>query len=159
MQTIVKKYSVALVKESAHKYSDIPTRLINKAEVVKYADSVLNFEGLTKENFVLIPVNGKLKPLGVFVLTVGSIDASIVSTRDVFQAALLCNASRIFVLHNHPSGDPTPSKEDVKVTDHLKKAGELMEIPLLDHVIVGSAGRYYSIVSGTNGKIGGEFEW
>ena len=154
MQTIIKRYSVALVKESAHKYSDIPTRLINTEKVVKYADSALNFDALTKENFVLIPVNSKLKPLGVFVLTVGTVNASIASARDVFQAALLCNASSIFVLHNHPSGDPTPSKEDVKVTDHLKKAGELMEIPLLDHVIVGSAGRYYSIVSGTNGKIG-----
>lgn len=144
MQTIIKKYSVALVKESAHKYNDTPERLISPDNVIKYADMVLNFDALTKENFVLIPVNNKLKPLGVFVLTIGTVDASIASARDVFQAALLCNASSIFVLHNHPSGDPTPSKEDVRVTDRLKKAGELMEIPLLDHVIVGENGRYFS---------------
>ena len=152
MKTIVRKYSVALVKESAHKYADIPTSLNTPEKVVKYADSVLNFDRLPVENFVLVPVDNKLKPLGVFVVTVGTVDASIVSSRDVFQAALLCNASSIFILHNHPSGDPTPSKEDIEVTDRLKKAGELMRIPLLDHVIVGEK-RYYSIVSDTNGII------
>ena len=152
MKTIVRKYSVALVKESAHKYADIPDRLISPDKVVKYADSVLNFDRLPVENFVLVPVDNKLKPLGVFVVTVGTVDASIVSSRDVFQAALLCNASSIFVLHNHPSGDPTPSKEDIEVTDRLKKAGELMRIPLLDHVIVGEK-KYYSIVSDINGII------
>ena len=152
MKTIVRKYSVALMKESAHKYADIPERLISPDKVVKYADSVLNFDRLPVENFVLVPVDNKLKPLGVFVVTVGTVDASIVSSRDVFQAALLCNASSIFVLHNHPSGDPTPSKEDIEVTDRLKKAGELMRIPLLDHVIVGEK-KYYSIVSDINGII------
>ena len=152
MKAIVRKYSVALVKESAHKYADIPTSLNTPEKVVKYADSVLNFDRLPVENFVLVPVTSKLKPLGVFVVTVGTVDASIVSSRDVFQAALLCNASSIFILHNHPSGDPTPSKEDIEVTDRLKKAGELMRIPLLDHVIVGEK-RYYSIVSDTNGII------
>ena len=144
MKAIVRKYSVALVKESAHKYADIPTSLNTPEKVVKYADSVLNFDRLPVENFVLVPVDNKLKPLGVFVVTVGTVDASIVSSRDVFQAALLCNASSIFILHNHPSGDPTPSKEDIEVTDRLKKAGELMNIPLLDHVIVGEK-KYYSI--------------
>ena len=144
MKAIIKKYSVALVKESAHKYADIPTSLNTPEKVVKYADSVLNFDRLPVENFVLVPVDNKLKPLGVFVVTIGTVDASIVSSRDVFQAALLCNASSIFVLHNHPSGDPTPSKEDIEVTDRLKKAGELMRIPLLDHVIVGEK-KYYSI--------------
>ena len=152
MKTIVRKYSVALMKESAHKYADIPTSLNTPEKVVKYADSVLNFDRLPVENFVLVPVDNKLKPLGVFVVTVGTVDASIVSSRDVFQAALLCNASSIFVLHNHPSGDPTPSKEDIEVTDRLKKAGELMRIPLLDHVIVGEK-KYYSIVSDINGII------
>ena len=148
MKTIVRKYSVALVKESAHKYDDIPTSLNNPEKVVKYADSILNFNTLTKENFVLVPVDNKLKPLGVFVLTIGTVDASIVSSRDVFQAALLCNASSIFVLHNHPSGDPTPSAEDKRVTERLRKAGELMNIPLLAHLIVGENGKYYSITRG-----------
>ncbi len=154
MKTIVKKYSVALVKESAHKYADIPTRLDDPWKIISYADSILNFDGMTKENFVLVPVDTKLKPLGVFVLTTGTINASLVSTRDVFQAALLYNAASIFVLHNHPSGDPSPSRQDKGITKKLIDAGKLMEIPLVDHVIVGE-NKYYSF------KVDGkdEIEW
>jgi DNA repair protein RadC len=159
MKTIVKKYSVALVKESAHKYADIPGRLDNPGKNISYADSILNFEAMTKENFILIPVDTKLKPLGVFVLTTGTINASLVSTRDVFQAALLCNAASIFVLHNHPSGDPSPSRQDKGITKKLIDAGKLMEIPLVDHVIVGDVGenKYYSFK--VDGNASGEFTW
>lgn len=156
MKTIIKKYSVALVKESAHKYADIPNRLDDPGKIIDYADSVLNFEAMTKENFVLIPVDTKLKPLGVFVLTTGTINASLVSTRDVFQAALLCNAANIFVLHNHPSGDPTPSWQDKEITKKLIDAGKLMEISLVDHVIVGG-NKYYSFK--TDGNASGDFTW
>lgn len=156
MKTIVKKYSVALVKEFAHKYADIPTRLDNPGKIISYADSILNFDGMTKENFVLVPVDTKLKSLGVFVLTTGTINASLVSTRDVFQAALLCNAASIFVLHNHPSGDPSPSRQDKGITKKLIDAGKLMEIPLVDHVIVGE-GKYYSFK--IDGNAEGDFTW
>lgn len=156
MKTIVKKYSVALVKESAHKYANIPTRLDDPWKIISYADSILNFDGMTKESFVLVPVDTKLKPLGVFILTTGTINASLVSTRDVFQAALLCNAASIFVLHNHPSGDPTPSRQDKRITQKLIDAGKLMEIPLVDHVIVGE-GKYYSFK--VDGNASGEFTW
>lgn len=156
MKTIVKKYSVALVKESAHKYADIPTRLDDPGKIIDYADSILNFDAMTKENFVLVPVDTKLKPLGVFVLTTGTINASLVSTRDVFQAALLCNAASIFVLHNHPSGDPSPSRQDKGITKKLIDAGKLMEIPLVDHVIVGE-GKYYSFK--VDGNAEGDFTW
>lgn len=156
MKTIIKKYSVALVKESAHKYADISVRLDEPEKIVTYADLVLNFAAMTKENFVLIPVDTKLKPLGVFVITTGTINASLVSTRDVFQAALLCNAASIFVLHNHPSGDPTPSMQDKEITKKLIDAGKLMEIPLVDHVIVGE-NKYYSFKA--DGNASGEFTW
>lgn len=156
MKTIIKKYSVALVKESAHKYADIPTRLDDPGKIIDYVDSVLNFAAMTRESFVLVPVDTKLKPLGVFVLTTGTINASLVSTRDVFQAALLCNAASIFVLHNHPSGDPSPSMQDKEITKKLIDAGKLMEIPLIDHVIVGE-NRYYSFK--VDGNASGEFTW
>lgn len=156
MKTIIKKYSVALVKESAHKYADISVCLDKPEKIITYADLVLNFAAMTKESFVLIPVNSKLKPLGVFVLTTGTINASLVSTRDVFQAALLCNAANIFVLHNHPSGDPSPSRQDKEITKRLIDAGKLMEIPLIDHVIVGE-NKYYSFK--VDGNASGEFTW
>lgn len=74
----------------------------------------------------------------------GSIDHAVVSPREVFQAALLSNASAIVVGHNHPSGDPNPSPDDRHLTRRLIDAGVLMGINVLDHVIIGHDGRYFS---------------
>ena len=73
----------------------------------------------------------------------GSLNASIVHPREVFKAAILLNAASIVVAHNHPSGDPAPSREDREVTRTLNEAGRLLDIPLHDHVIVGAEG-YFS---------------
>jgi len=78
-------------------------------------------------------------------VSIGSLDASIVHPREVYKVAILANSSSIIVCHNHPSGDPTPSREDINVTKMLKEAGELLGIPVLDHIIVGSEGAYYSL--------------
>ena len=67
----------------------------------------------------------------------GTINTSLVHPREVFKRALLNNASNIMVAHNHPSGDPNPSKEDIQITERLKEAGNLLGINLLDHIIVG----------------------
>ena len=77
------------------------------------------------------------------VLFVGTNNQSLVHPRDIFKEAILSNASKIICIHNHPSGNALPSKEDERVTVRLKESGELMGIPLLDHVILGS-NSYYS---------------
>lgn len=74
----------------------------------------------------------------------GSIDAAHVNPRDVFQGAFLTNAAGVVIFHNHPSGDPEPSPDDLSVTRRLVKAGEVVGINVLDHVIVGHAHRYFS---------------
>lgn len=74
----------------------------------------------------------------------GGIDWTAVNPREVFQAALLSHASAIVVGHNHPSGDPTPSPEDHQITHRLSAAGALIGVAVLDHVIVGHEGRYFS---------------
>jgi len=74
----------------------------------------------------------------------GSLDVSIVHPREIFRFALEESAAAIIVVHNHPSGDPTPSKDDVKITKQLVQAGQVMDIPVLDHIIVGD-GRYVSL--------------
>jgi len=73
----------------------------------------------------------------------GTLDASLVHPREVFRGAILANAASVIVAHNHPSGDPTPSSEDRAVTRQLRLAGQIIGIPLLDHVVVG-VGRYVS---------------
>lgn len=70
-------------------------------------------------------------------LHIGTLDASVVGTRDVFREALRVNAASIVLVHNHPSGDPTPSPEDVELTKRLKTAGKHLDIEVLDHVVIG----------------------
>jgi DNA repair protein RadC len=76
-------------------------------------------------------------------LSIGILDASIAHPREVFRTAMLASASAIALFHNHPSGDPTPSEDDVFITQRLVAAGDLMGINVVDHVILG-AGRWYS---------------
>jgi len=102
-------------------------------------------ENSTTEKFMIVSVDTKLKPIGLHEITSGTLDASLVHPREVFQPAMLANASGIFLVHNHPSGDLTPSRQDREVTDRLRKCGELLGIQVFDHIIVGhSAGEWNS---------------
>ena len=72
------------------------------------------------------------------VISVGSLTASVVHPREVFKAAIQQAAASIILVHNHPSGDPTPSKEDIEVTARMVQVGRVMDIPVLDHIILGN---------------------
>lgn len=78
-------------------------------------------------------------------LSRGTINTALVHPREVYQTALLANAATIVLAHNHPSGAPTPSDDDLEVTRNVKQAGQLLGIELLDHVVIGHGGRYVSI--------------
>lgn len=90
-----------------------------------------------EESWVLY-MNNCNRPLGKLMITVGSIAATIIDHRRIVKQALLCNATRIILFHNHPSGNPLPSKADITETEKLKKACDLFEISLLDHIIIGN---------------------
>lgn len=92
---------------------------------------------LVEEECFLVCVDVNLKAIGVCVVSHGSINATIVSPREVYQRALLIGATGIFVVHNHPSGRAVPSEEDRIVTERLQSAGEAIGIRLIDHVIIG----------------------
>lgn len=92
---------------------------------------------LTQEHFVCLFLNTKNHVIGKQTIFVGSLDASIVHPREVFKEAIRRSSASIICLHNHPSGDPTPSREDIAVTRTLQEAGDLIGITLLDHVIIG----------------------
>ena len=89
-------------------------------------------------------LNSKNKLIKEINLSKGTVNASLLSVRDVFIEALRCRASRIMLLHNHPSGDPSPSAQDIAISGKIKEAGELMDITLIDHIILGD-GRYVSL--------------
>lgn len=98
-----------------------------------------------REVFCVINLDSSLKPINCSFVSVGTINASIVSPRETFKSSILSNAASIMVMHNHPSGNLNPSKQDCMVTDNLVQCGELLGIHVIDHVIVGpNVGRYYS---------------
>ena len=97
----------------------------------------------TKEMFITLHLDGKNKIICLDVVSIGSLNQSIVHPRSVFMTACLSSAAAIICVHNHPTGDPTPSNEDIAITKILSEAGEIMGIKLLDHFIVGD-GTYLS---------------
>lgn len=92
---------------------------------------------LDREYFVVMCLDVKNQPTAINVCHIESLNASIVHPREVMKTAVLSNAASILVFHNHPSGQPEPSPEDIEVTNRLVKACDLMGIDLLDHLIVG----------------------
>ena len=102
-------------------------------------------ENEDREHFVTMMLDVKNRVIGIHTVSIGTLNASLVSAREVFKAAILCNAASVILAHNHPSGDLTPSPEDLRVTEVLKEAGKLLDIEVLDHVIVGDDGRWSSL--------------
>ena len=95
-------------------------------------------ENLAQEAFIVLTLNTKNRALGTHLISIGTLNSSLVHPREVFRVAIMDNANTMILAHNHPSGDPTPSAEDIKITRQLVGAGEVMGIKVLDHVILGS---------------------
>jgi DNA repair protein RadC len=89
------------------------------------------------ECLVILLLNTRRKVLGHFLISTGTLDTILVHPREVFRPAVIGAASALVVMHNHPSGDPSPSEGDIKVTRDLIRAGQLLKIEVLDHVIMG----------------------
>ena len=102
-------------------------------------------ENEDREHFVSLMLDVKNQVIGIHTVSIGSLNCTVVSPREVFKAAILANAASIIVAHNHPSGDVTPSPEDIQVTKTLQQAGKLLDIEVLDHVIVGEDGAFHSL--------------
>ncbi|WP_241964592.1 JAB domain-containing protein [Paraliobacillus zengyii] len=125
--------SVRLVRESSILYEKRCIR--SPQDAYELAKSFL--EDKDREHFIVMSLDTKNQPVSINVCHIGSLNASLVSPREVMKAAILSSAASIMVLHNHPSGLTDPSNEDIKVTKRLVEAGNLIGIELLDHIIVG----------------------
>lgn len=122
--------------------------LRSKVTIIKSARDVFNLfseevKGKNKEHFFCVLLDTKNKVIKIEEVSIGILDATIIHPREIFKEAIKSSASRIVLVHNHPSGDPTPSEEDLKITKKLIGAGELLGIEVLDHVIIGGD-NYYS---------------
>lgn len=100
-----------------------------------------------KEKVKILLLDTKNKIIGDFLVSEGSLNSSIVHPREVFKEAVRRSANKIILVHNHPSGDPDPSIEDIRLTNRLVEAGKIMGIELLDHIIIGD-GTYCSLRQG-----------
>jgi DNA repair protein RadC len=111
-------------------------------DAAKYVMEDMRF--LTQEHFVSVYLNTKNQVIHKKTIFIGSLNASIVHPREVYKEALKRSAASIICIHNHPSGDPTPSREDIEVTKRLAECGKIIGIELLDHLIIGEQ-KYVSL--------------
>ena len=113
--------------------------------VIRGPDDVVRLLGKkfrkeSREHFLVIILNARHEAVGRETISVGSLNASIVHPREVFKPAILASAASIVLVHNHPSGDPEPSDEDLSITKRMVQVGDLLGIGVLDHVIVAERG-------------------
>lgn len=135
-----------LVKERAFNYSEHELNMPGK--IVKMMNYLFRMDRMADEKMYMIAFNTRMKPLGIFEISHGTVNSSILDARGVYIRALLCGATCITLIHNHPGKSSMPSAEDFKVTQTIKEAGNLMGIPLIDHLIVGAD--YYSFKADGN---------
>jgi DNA repair protein RadC len=101
--------------------------------------------GVDKEHFWVMALNTKNRLIKMVEVSVGSLNASIVHPRELFREAVRASAASVIAVHNHPSGDPTPSGADIQLTSRLVKAGDVLGIEMLDHVVIGDGGNHASL--------------
>jgi DNA repair protein RadC len=123
----------------------VAQRRLREGDAVRGPDDVFRhfharLRDAGQERFCVLLLDGRHRVVGDEVVSVGTLTASLVHPREVFRPALKAGAAALILVHNHPSGDPTPSPEDRSVTRRLAEVGELLGIPILDHVIVAERG-------------------
>ncbi len=137
------KYRVELVKEDACNYGGKEFNVNSAWQLYKAMCDLYHIDRQAEEVLLVVCTDIKLRIIGIHEVSRGTIDASLVNQREVFKRVLLNNAAKIFIVHNHPSGNPNPSNADFTITSKIKKAGELLDVTLLDHIVIGD-GQYYS---------------
>jgi len=143
----VDRVGVHFIREIAVRYVGRSTRASTS---IRRPDHVVDFmrrvvRDDAREHFVALYLDTRHKPVAHQVVSVGTASASLVHPREVFQPAILAGSSAIIVAHSHPSGDVTPSRDDLDVTKRLAEAGRLLGVPLLDHVVWERGGAFHSI--------------
>lgn len=142
-------YSIELVKEKTVLYEEEGTKVVNPEEVAKIFESAFNMSRLNREIVVMMALNNKNVVVGLHMLSMGTVNNSLIHPSEIFKFALLLNASSYVIAHNHPSGVVEPSGEDLVLTRRLMDASNIMGIKILDHLVIGHDTRndmmYYSI--------------
>lgn len=139
LKTIKAVFETITVNDTITDYLKPNTRYTSSSQVFD-TFSFLKYE--TKEYFIALHLDGKNRVVCIDMVSTGSLNQSIVHPRELFKTALLSSAAAVILLHNHPTGDPTPSTEDLTITRRLMEAGDMIGIKVLDHIVIGDT--YYS---------------
>lgn len=142
--TDINIYTLKQVREKRRRYDLEGCNVSCPLACYKAIQYILDLKSEPVEKFGIIALNTKHDINGIHIIGSGTIDHVTIKPREVFMAAMMNNASAIIAFHNHPSGDPSPSQDDIYLTQRLKNAGEILGISLLDHVITGN-GKYTSL--------------
>lgn len=126
----IPQIKLAIIREP----STEPLPFINTPQ--DFEDYFLPMRHLSEEHFVTLHLNVRNQVIGYHLVSQGTVSASLVHPREVYKAALLSNACAVVLAHNHPSGSPQPSADDLKTTEQLVAAGKIMGVDVLDHLIV-----------------------
>lgn len=132
--------AIKMVKESSLLYKN--RKILCSRDAYEFGRTFI--EDADREKLIVCCLDIKCQPTTVNVVSIGNLNSSIVHPREVFKVAILSNAASILLFHNHPSGDPTPSNEDMKITNRLHECGKMLGIGLVDHIIIG-ASNYVSL--------------
>ena len=124
----------------------ITERTLYSKSMLRSPKDVINFiseefSTLDREVLGILNLNSQNQVINMNIVSVGSINNALVSPREVFKSSILSNAASIIIFHNHPSGNVNPSKDDIKITETLRAAGSILDIPVLDHIIIGGRNR------------------
>lgn len=130
------KYETVLKKAKVHELKR-NYKANNPEDIIDFATKVIRMYEYPEEHFVAISTNNNLDIIGYTDVSIGTIDQTLANPREVFRTAIVQNASGIILAHNHPSGCCDPSPEDLATTKRMVKAGVLLGIPVLDHIVVG----------------------
>ena len=130
------KFDVKIVRESGKNYNFDGKTINSSSRAASIIDSVLNISNATQEIFGIVTLDTQKNVTGIFEVTKGIIDESVVHPREVFQRAILQNAHSILLFHNHPGGGRKPSNSDIKTTNRLLESAKILGIEILDHIII-----------------------
>jgi len=140
----IQKFSLRIVKESGGRY-DIDKYVRNPFQARDLFVEVVELDRRAEEVFAIATLDVKNKVTGVFEVSTGTLTSSLVTPREVFKRAILQNAAGIVLAHNHPSGVADASSDDISITKKLQKAGKIMGINVVDHIVIGSRDNFISM--------------
>jgi len=144
MMVNIQKFSLRVVKENGGRY-DIDKTINNPIAARNLFIEVAELDKRSEEVFVMATIDVRNKVTGLFEVSTGTLNSSLVTPREVFKRAILQNAAGIVLGHNHPSGNIDASNDDIQITKNLVKSGKILGVNVVDHIIVGNEGNYSSM--------------